>query len=71
MDGTEKGRLYCIDYWMNNKWEKRAHDWEWLLKKFWPVPSWPEDWQEQFKIDSVQDYSNSPEKKDWYTNNKK
>jgi glycosyltransferase involved in cell wall biosynthesis len=30
-------------YWMNNEWKDRVHDFEWLVEKFWPVPSWPED----------------------------
>ena len=46
MDGTERGRLYCIDYWMNNRWEQRVHDFEWLLEKFWPVPTWKDTWRE-------------------------
>lgn len=71
MDGTEKGRLFCIDYWLNNRWEKRVHDWEWLLEKFWPVPTWPDNWREQIKIDAAKDYANAPEKKDWFANNKK
>ena len=45
-ENTEKGRLYCVDYWLNNKWDKRLHDFEWLLEKFWPVPTWPDNWRE-------------------------
>lgn len=63
MKGTERGRLFCIDYWLHNKWEKRVHDFEWLLEKFWPVPTWPENWQEQIKIDAEKDYSKSNEYK--------
>lgn len=54
MKGTEKGRLYCINYWMNAKDYK--YDFEWLLKKFWPVPTWPENWKEQIKIDYLKSY---------------
>lgn len=63
MKGTERGRLFCIDYWVNNKWEDRVHDFEWLLEKFWPVPTWPENWKEQIKIDAQKDYSKSNEYK--------
>ena len=38
-----RGRDYCVDYWLNNRMEKRVHDFAWLLERFWPVPSWPED----------------------------
>lgn len=37
------GNAYSVDYWMNNKWEKRIHDIQWLIERFMPVPSWPED----------------------------
>lgn len=39
-----EGSLAAIDYWMNNRWDKRVHDLEWFIDRFWPVPSWPEDW---------------------------
>ena len=55
MKGTEKGRLYCINYWLNTKDFK--YDFEWLLQKFWPVPSWPENWKERLP----EDYKNSYE----------
>lgn len=54
---NEKGRLYCIDFWIYNRWDKRVRDWEWLLQKFWPVPGWPENWKEQIEIDKKFDYS--------------
>jgi len=56
MEGTERGRLFCIDFWINNKWEGRKHDWEWLLEKFGPVPTWPEDWKRQIEFDKQTAY---------------
>lgn len=54
--GSRYGRMYAISqneinkghnwsawYWMNNKWEDRLHDMSWLIERFWPVPTWPED----------------------------
>lgn len=41
------GHEYSARFWMNNRWAGRAHDIEWLIEKFWPVPTWPEDWQER------------------------
>jgi glycosyltransferase involved in cell wall biosynthesis len=29
-------------YWMTNQWEQRVHNLEWLIEKFWPVPTWDE-----------------------------
>ena len=49
--GNEKGRLFCIDFWINNKWKDRKHDWDWFLKQFWPVPSWPDDWKDRLAYD--------------------
>lgn len=38
-----KGNAFSLDYWFFNRWEKRRHDLAWLIEKFWPVPSWPEN----------------------------
>lgn len=37
---------WTAKYWMGNKWEDRVHDLEWLVEKFWPVPTWPDNWRE-------------------------
>jgi hypothetical protein len=57
LEGTERGRLYCIDYWLHTK--DYDHDFTWLLQKFWPVPTWPENWQEQIEIDKAKDFSST------------
>lgn len=41
-----KGNNYSVDFWLNNKWKDRVHDIEWLIDKFAPVPTWPENWKE-------------------------
>jgi glycosyltransferase involved in cell wall biosynthesis len=33
------------DYWWNNRWEGRTHDFDWLVEKFWPIRTWPENWR--------------------------
>lgn len=53
--GTEKGRLYCIDYWLNTT--DYLHDFVWLVEKFNP-PGW-ENWQERIKVDRLKDFSQS------------
>ena len=45
--GLQKGNLYSVDYWINNRWKERKHDLSWLIEKFWPVPTWDENWQEE------------------------
>jgi hypothetical protein len=42
----DRGKLYSADLWMNNKWPGRVRDLEWLIDKFWPVPTWPDNWRE-------------------------
>lgn len=49
MRWNERGRLFCIDYWMNTKDYK--YDFEWFLQKFWPVPTWMDNWKEQIEKD--------------------
>jgi len=41
---------FSTDFWMNDKWSKRKPDrsMAWLVHKFWPLPGWPDDWQEQW-----------------------
>ena len=60
MAGTEHGRLFCIDYWVNNKHLLEHPNWkpfEYLLNMYWPVPTWPENWREQMEIDKLKDFS--------------
>lgn len=52
---NEKGRIYCIEYWINTKDYK--YNFEWLINKFWPIKGWPENWKEQILIDREKDYS--------------
>lgn len=39
----KRGCSYSIDFWLNDRWPERVHDFSWLLERFWPVPSWSED----------------------------
>ena len=32
--GIKKGREFATDFWLNNKWQDRTHDFTWLVKKF-------------------------------------
>lgn len=43
-----RGHEWSARYWMNNKWSERRHDMCWLIDKFWPVSTWPADWQDQW-----------------------
>lgn len=37
---------YAAKYWMGDKWPERAHDLDWLIKRFWPIPTWPDNYEE-------------------------
>lgn len=45
-DAAKRQRLFHMDYWMHNRWPKAIHKMEWLIEKFWPVPTWPNDWRD-------------------------
>lgn len=36
------GHAYSARFWMTNSWRDRVRDLEWLIDKFWPVPTWQE-----------------------------
>jgi glycosyltransferase involved in cell wall biosynthesis len=36
----ENARRYSRDLWLNNKWPMQKRDFNWLLDKFFPVPTW-------------------------------
>lgn len=42
MRNTERFGTY---YWMNNLHPGLKYPIKWLIEKFWPVPGWPEDWE--------------------------
>lgn len=41
--GVIAGHNYAADYWMKNSWPKQIHKIDWLIERFWPVPTWPKD----------------------------
>ena len=43
------GYIASAHYRTENKWEDRIHDFDWLIEKFWPVPSWPKNWREYYE----------------------
>lgn len=61
---NEGGRLYSINYWLYTKDYK--YDFEWMLKKFWPLKGWPENWKETIEVDKLKDYSTLNYKDDFW-----
>jgi hypothetical protein len=57
LEGTERGRLYCIDFWAHRNADGQyPRSFGWLIDKFSP-PGWPKNWQEQIEIDRQKDFS--------------
>ena len=48
-ESVQKGRAFCNDFWLNDRWDKRVHDFKWMVEKFMPIPGWSENWESQFK----------------------
>lgn len=55
----EKGRRYCIEYWLNT--HDYPHDFRWFIDKFPDMPNW-ENWQERISKDAEHDWSKDPSK---------
>ena len=46
MAEVRRGHMYSAWYWATNQWKERIYDFEWLIKRFWPLPGWPPNWEE-------------------------
>lgn len=69
-ENMEKGRLHCIDFFVNNKWEQRKHDFSWFInEKFPDMPGWGQDWEERIIKDKAKDYSTLKYKDDFWLQN--
>jgi glycosyltransferase involved in cell wall biosynthesis len=40
---VQEGHEYLARHWMGNEEPNMIHEFSWLVEKFWPVPSWPEE----------------------------
>lgn len=45
---TEKTYNWTAAYWLTNSWKERIHDFDWFVKRFMPMPTWPEDWEVKY-----------------------
>ena len=64
----EKGRIYCINYWLYTK--DYPLNWEWFINtKFPDMPGWGTDWKERIMKDRDLDYSTTGYKNDYWLSN--
>lgn len=43
---VDAGHRFSARYWLNNSWPGQIHKFEWLIDKFWPIPTWPKNWRD-------------------------
>lgn len=46
-----RARKYSQDLWLNNKWPKAIHAYDWLIKKFSPLPGWKKEQEGTWAIE--------------------
>ena len=45
MKEVRRAYLWTARHWMFNEWPEAAHELGWLIDRFAPVPTWPENWR--------------------------
>lgn len=48
-EDVDKRNAYCVNHWMGDE-HGLQHNFEWLVQKFSPVPTWPADWKDTWRI---------------------
>ena len=59
-DNIRRDYIWTSRYWLENRWEDRLYDFDWLVDRFWPLPNantkmrtekyiWPEDWHDYYE----------------------
>ena len=41
-----RGNVWGTKHWMNNEELGTLHPFSWFVEKFWPIPTWPDNWEE-------------------------
>lgn len=54
-DAMRSTQAYQTWYWMTDQWPRAIHPFSWFIQHFWPIPTWPANWQ-----DAVADFSQPP-----------
>lgn len=49
----KQGRNYSMKWLYNEAWAKQTLPFKTLIERFWPVPSWPENWEELVYVGKV------------------
>ena len=43
---VKRSYLWTANHWMRNQWPEAVKPLAWLIERFWPVPTWPDNWQD-------------------------
>jgi hypothetical protein len=43
----QQGATFTKNWMYNDAWAKQTKPFKWLIEHFWPVPTWPDDWEER------------------------
>jgi len=43
---VKRSDLWTAEHWMMNQWPQAVRPLSWLIERFWPVPTWPDNWQD-------------------------
>lgn len=48
MDSAQDKLSYTIavEYWLQDRWHERKHDFAWFVEHFMPMPTWPDNWKD-------------------------
>lgn len=45
-----RGAEWSAEYWLNDRWEGRIHDFSWFINEMFPgMPTWPPNWEEEIR----------------------
>jgi len=59
-ENIKRDYVQASRYWLENRWEGRQFDFDWIVDRFWPLPTaatkmrsekyiWPEDWHDDYE----------------------
>jgi glycosyltransferase involved in cell wall biosynthesis len=53
-EGIVASHAWSSWFWMTNQpFKGRVHNIDWLIDKFWPIPTWPEDWKTKYDYSTI------------------
>lgn len=57
----EKARRHSQEIWLQNKWPKAIHTYDWIIKKFAPLPGWTKEQEGSWDIEPPMSHDGPPD----------